>query len=318
MKGLELCRRYFFEIGLPAIQNELSECIPYITAGLAIGSQCHGNDDEVSRDHGWGPGFSIWLNESDKNRFEVPLKGILDKLPREFLGYKWNKKSEAAMAFAIFDLDAYFKAIVGFEKTPLTGAKWLTIPEENLFEITRRPIFFDPKGEVSQRFESFKSYPEDVWKKRLAQNLVYLWLWSVRYGVKRAFKRGDLITARLLWGRFSEFAMKVGFLLSREYAPYEKWRYVQFAKLPEHGHSVGECIRRGLDEPSELPILATRIEQIYIEKLESFGFKPFDFTKLHPDSEPSYDDLVLTNYARSIIDSIKDDSIDKALTILGA
>lgn len=34
MKGLELCRRFFFEVGLPQITKDLPECLPYIAAGL--------------------------------------------------------------------------------------------------------------------------------------------------------------------------------------------------------------------------------------------------------------------------------------------
>ena len=47
MKGFELCQKFFEEIGLPAIEQSLSECVPRLAVGLSGGSQSHGNDDEI-------------------------------------------------------------------------------------------------------------------------------------------------------------------------------------------------------------------------------------------------------------------------------
>jgi hypothetical protein len=61
VKGLELGQRFFEEVGFPAIREHLPECVSHITVGLSGGSQSHGNDDEISRDHGWGASFMVWL-----------------------------------------------------------------------------------------------------------------------------------------------------------------------------------------------------------------------------------------------------------------
>ena len=63
MKGLELSQRFFEEVGFPAIREHLPECVSHITVGLSGGSQSHGNDDEISRDHGWGrvSWFGYWM-----------------------------------------------------------------------------------------------------------------------------------------------------------------------------------------------------------------------------------------------------------------
>src|SRR5512136_2870337 len=90
MKGLELCRHFFFEVGLPAIRAGLPACLPYLAAGPVAGSHCYGNDDDVSQDHGWGPGFAVWLSGEAHARLAEPLQSLLDGLPREHLGYGWR------------------------------------------------------------------------------------------------------------------------------------------------------------------------------------------------------------------------------------
>ena len=76
MKGFELSERFFQEIGLPAIEQQLPECVPRLAVGVGLGSQAHKYDDDVSRDHGWGPGF----NGLPKTISMIAAKEILDTL----------------------------------------------------------------------------------------------------------------------------------------------------------------------------------------------------------------------------------------------
>ena len=52
MQGLELCRRFFFEVGLPAIRARVPEAEARIAAGIVGGSECHG----AAAEDGQGPG----------------------------------------------------------------------------------------------------------------------------------------------------------------------------------------------------------------------------------------------------------------------
>ena len=66
MKGLELCRLYYEEVGAPALKAAFPELMGRAAAGLAgQGSDCLGFDDEYSRDHDFGPGFLVWLTDAD-------------------------------------------------------------------------------------------------------------------------------------------------------------------------------------------------------------------------------------------------------------
>ena len=60
MKGLELSRRYFEEVGDKVFKEKFPELYSRMAFGLSgQGSDCLGFDDEYSRDHDFGPGFCI-------------------------------------------------------------------------------------------------------------------------------------------------------------------------------------------------------------------------------------------------------------------
>ena len=70
MKGLELSRRYWREVGRPALERDCPQVLESAAAGLAgEGSECFGNDDVISRDHDWGPGFCLWLDRETMARW---------------------------------------------------------------------------------------------------------------------------------------------------------------------------------------------------------------------------------------------------------
>ena len=74
MKGLEISEKFFYEYGLPMIEKEFSEYKDRIAAGLVgHGSECFGFDDEISTDHDFEPGFSLWITAEDERKFGFKL-----------------------------------------------------------------------------------------------------------------------------------------------------------------------------------------------------------------------------------------------------
>ena len=91
MKGIEISKAYFNEYGLPMLNNDFLEILPYLCVGLVgSGSDCYGFDDETSRDHDFEPGFCIFLPDEDviDRRTEFLLERAYAKLPKEFMGLK--------------------------------------------------------------------------------------------------------------------------------------------------------------------------------------------------------------------------------------
>lgn len=61
MKGMELARDYFMQYRRPMLEERFEAYMSRITIGLCgEGSECFGFDDEISRDHDFGPAFCLW------------------------------------------------------------------------------------------------------------------------------------------------------------------------------------------------------------------------------------------------------------------
>ena len=82
MKGLELAQAYYQKC-----ENELQEItgkdFNNISIGLCgQGSECFGFDDEISKDHDFGPGFCIFLEDELKEKYGERLEKFFEVLPK--------------------------------------------------------------------------------------------------------------------------------------------------------------------------------------------------------------------------------------------
>lgn len=303
MKGFELSEKFFREVGLPVIERGLPRCVRRLAVGVGLGSQAHRNDDEVSRDHGWGPGFTVWLAKDDFDSYGGPLQEILDTLPQEYDGFRWKDDPETTCR--VFELGDYTEMIVGFRKLPRSPKDWLRIPESYLFELTPNRLYHDEPGIVSARLKAFSRYPEDVWRQRMAACLSWCWEWGRKH-LFRAEARGDHVSAFSYWTRFAEYAMKVGFLMNRQIAPYHKWLWAEFKKLSGPPGEVCPILLEGFTKLSGRRELVERVEAIYIDELEHLGFS----SAAPPASRStSYPDNQLFRFAREIRSCVVDPEV---------
>ena len=89
MNGMELARRYWREVGLPAFEADCPQILERAAVGLVgEGSECFGFDDGLSRDHDWGPGFCVWLSHGDMALWGEQAEAVYRTLPEEFLGFR--------------------------------------------------------------------------------------------------------------------------------------------------------------------------------------------------------------------------------------
>jgi len=299
VQARELCQRFFEEHGAPVIAAAVPEAMDRIAVGLVGGSQAHGNDDEISRDHGWGPGFAVWLSEDDEARFGSRLREVLLDVPRRYAGFHWEM--EPQQTCPVKEIGAYIKSYVGFATPPSHPMDWLRIPEAYLFELSPRRIFFDRAGLLTERLKQFDHYPEDVWRKRLSTALG----WTAEWGEKhllRTWRRGDTFTASLYRAQYAQVVMQVVFLLNRQYAPYLKWLHREFASLPKYSTEILprlDLIMAGSD-PEEL---MEAINGVILQGLRSTGVdaEPVDRASVYPSK--------LRDFARGLRNSIEDERI---------
>ena len=74
MNGIELAEKFYRELGEPMLVSQFSELLPRLAIGIAgRGSECFGFDDEISRDHDFSIGFTIWLSAEDDEKYGFKL-----------------------------------------------------------------------------------------------------------------------------------------------------------------------------------------------------------------------------------------------------
>ena len=235
MNGLELSKAFFAEFGMPMLEREFPDQLPLMAAGLfGSGSECFGYDDSVSRDHDFEPGFCLFLPDESivSRKTAFLLERAYAKLPREYLGVRREILSPVGgPRRGVFRISEYFSDKVGSPDGVLSLEQWLTIPESALAEATNGLIFFDAYGLVTEIRKRLSRFPEDVFLKRLAGNLL-LMAQSGQYNYSRCLSHGEPAAAQLAIVEFVESAMSAVFLLNRKYQPFYKWRFRAFRELP--------------------------------------------------------------------------------------
>jgi len=119
LNGVEIARRFFAEWGLPFLHAQFPDLVGRVAAGLFRGSQVLGADDELSRDHGWGPMFLLLLTEEDyAARGEAVAQALGKAAPQEWLGYSYRG---LVPNVEVSSLDRYLEHWLGFAHPP---AQW--------------------------------------------------------------------------------------------------------------------------------------------------------------------------------------------------
>jgi hypothetical protein len=234
MKGLELAEKYFEAVGRPMLESSFRDCMDRISAGLVgDGSECFGFDDEISRDHDWGPSFCVWLSPGDFHTFGARLQASLDTLPGTFLGYGPRQESRWGEGrVGVFETGKFYRRFIGLERAPSDLNEWLLLPENALAACTNGKVFTDLPGEFTRFRETLLAfYPEDVRKKKIAARCMTLGQ-AGQYNFPRCVRRGEPFAARYAETKFCADFLSVVFLLNRRYTPFYKWMHRAVRDLP--------------------------------------------------------------------------------------
>ena len=228
MKGLEVSEAYFNEYGMPLLQEEFPDLLPYVAAGLfGSGSECFGYDDEVSRDHDFDPGFILLLPDEavvDRKR-EFALERAYAALPKEFEGV--SRQSLAPVGGSrrgVMRQSDFFREKTGDVRGRLTAEQWLRLPSYALAEAVNGKVFYDGSGELTRIRRSLERYPEDIRRKKLAGYLL-LAAQAGQYNYTRCLRHGEEAAAQLAVFEFVQSTMQVVFLLNDVYQPFYKWSF---------------------------------------------------------------------------------------------
>jgi hypothetical protein len=240
MKGLELSRRYYEEVCRPAIEKHLPDHIEKMAFGLAgDGSECYGFDDEISRDHDFGPRIMIWVLSSDYDEFGIELQQKLDKLPKNFLGFDGINTSQYGQGReGVFTINGFYKKFTGLDHPPSTIHEWSLIPEVNLSLATNGKVFSDPPGKFTgYRNILLEGYPEDLRLKMMAARCMKM-AQSGQYNYARSIKRKEYVAAQMALAEFTDSAASMIYLMNKRYKPFYKWMHRGLRDLPVLGRKT--------------------------------------------------------------------------------
>ena len=241
LQGLELSREFYIQCAAPAIAERFGERACRVAAGLAgQGSDCLGFDDDISRDHDFGPGCCLWLTDNDFAAFGRELQEIYDSLPNEFMGFSRNMTAQGSGRVGVMPISRFYSQFTGCPDVPPNDAAWLRIPEHFLAAATSGEVFFDEIGEFSRiRKALLPCYPRDVRFKKLAAR-VFVMGQAGQYNYGRIIKRGDGPAAMLALDEFIRAALSAVHLLNKRYMPYYKWAFRSARMLPRLAEAVRE------------------------------------------------------------------------------
>ena len=301
MKGMELSRLYYEKVCKPVIEKEAGELTERTAVGLVgEGSECYGYDDEISRDHDFGPSCCFWLTKEDYRIYGGKLREILDSLPKSFMSFPALKMSEwGGGRRGVLNTESFYRKFTGKENGPETLNEWRMIPETNLSIVTNGSVFSDPLGEFTKiRNRLLEYYPEDIRLDKIASRCMKI-AQSGQYNLGRCLKRGEFVAARIAEAEFINESIYMIYLLNKKYMPFYKWMHKDMQFLPILGKEVHNLLNNLISiQNSEKPETAEKICGLIINELKIQGISEnkSDFLLDHgPDIQRKISDESLRN-----------------------
>lgn len=244
MQGIELSRGFYADIVRPWL-SQVAPHLHYSAALIGYGSELLGFDDEVSKDHNWGPRVHIMVTQA---QFDLHARRLVEDFSRiappsyhgEPIGWRSRPHPpangvEAAGAWEhgleFHTLEARLESHFALRSLDdLSDLQWLGFAEQMLLAFTSGAVFHDDDNRLGQAQDRLAYYPRNVWLYKIACQ----WgrIAEEQAFVGRAGQVGDDLGSRVVAARLARDVMRMGFLLERRYAPYSKWFGSGFARLP--------------------------------------------------------------------------------------
>lgn len=329
MQGIDLSRGFYTDIVRPWL-SDAAPNLRYSAALIGYGSELLGFDDELSRDHNWGPRVHILVSRAD---FDANARRLVEDFskvaPATFSGEPigWRSRPhpaangpEAAGAFEhgleFHTLEARLEAHIALRSVNnLTNLQWLGFAEQKLLAFTVSAVFHDDDNHLTDARKTLAYFPHDVWLYKIACQ--WRRIAEEQAFVGRAGSVGDDLGSRVIAARLARDVMRMAFLLERRYAPYSKWFGTGFSKLPIASR-LSPHLDRALRENSWTE-RGEALAAAYLELAEiqnALGIAPFK-----PIIGPYYDRPFTTINADDAVEAAHAAIMDpalKALPIVGS
>jgi hypothetical protein len=231
LKGLDVASHFWQEWGEPHFKAHFPEMHARAAVGKMYGSDVLGADDEVSRDHCWGPHFVVWLAEDDFVRHGKAIEAAMNAVaPNPWKGYRLAGGGDRSVV--VESIPRYFQNNLEIASPPAGTDAWrlLTKHESWLYFIRHGAIWHDGLGEMSAWRRALQRYPEPVRISRLADECFRVWHHGEYNFVMRMAKRLDPLAISICLGEFVAGVMRIHLILDGDFTPYWKWLAHEFRK----------------------------------------------------------------------------------------
>lgn len=233
MKGLDVAHDFFVSWGQPFLAARFPELATRIAAGRLLGSDVLGSDDELSRDHDWGPQFDLFLSASDHAAHGEELSRAMNEAaPNPWKGYKLAGAGDRSVR--AHSIPEWIRTHLTFTRLPRSPADWPRLSHESLLYFFRHgALWIDGTGELTEWRSALHQYPDEVLRARLAEECFRVWQHGEYNFVQRVARRGDPLAIAVCLGEFVTGVMRIVLLMSRDFTPFWKWLPFEFRKRPE-------------------------------------------------------------------------------------
>ncbi|MCA9234767.1 MAG: DUF4037 domain-containing protein [Planctomycetales bacterium] len=266
MTGIDVSRDFIAEALLPQLRDSLGDDVERLAIAIVgTGSDVIGLDDEISHDHHWGPRANVMYLRADAKRLGPAVTRVLTRrIPREFAGFEVHVGIGNLTGVCCTAVEDFFQRFLGTDRLPQRALDWLALCEVDLFHVTGGAVLHDGPGELTRRREALAYYPDNVWKKRIADWCMYVTGRDAPYNLHRVSKRGDELTCSIYFGLCLKRLMELCFAVNRQYAPYTKWLNRMFRTLPRGADALANCIDDAVAESSWRRRVDLLIEANYV------------------------------------------------------
>lgn len=285
MQGIEICRRYYEKHGRDMIHTQFAEYEDRIAVGVAgEGSDCFGFDDEISRDHDFGAGFRIWLDDETYDKIGFALTRAYTALPDEIDGVrKYKIRPYGTDRFGVIKVSDFFQPLTGSPGAPESLLQWVSLPDYSLAAAVNGEIFRDDSGLVTGIREKIADMPQDVKLKKISARAIAM-AQSGQYNFKRCLGHGERGAAALAKAEFVRNAVALCHAIEGKYCPFYKWAFRSLAKLEKFGFLYDGLTALAVSEPNESCFdEIERISGIFADYFRECGFSaaPGGFLEPH-------------------------------------
>ena len=242
-KGLAIAQEYYEIYGAPMLKEQFPQFLDKIAVGLTgRGSDCFGYDDEVSRDHDWGPDFCIWVTEDTYVQIGKQLQDAYNSLPKEFRGYRRALRVNGKNRRGVIIISDFYQGLVGAKS--YEEIDWRQVSDSSLAAAVNGEVFCDEEGNFTAfREKLMQGYPEDILFLKIAESAAGF-AQTIQYNYSRMRQRGDELTAQMMIWQGIQNAMKLQHYIENRYPPHDKW------------------LRRSLEETAAGKELAILLQQL--------------------------------------------------------